>query len=241
MIATERSDKMRQFTWCRQELAEDCRHEGVHAHIVITSVGYRMIVPSCKNTKLTLFFWDLDPAAIRRTAKYKKDPALGDRLIDGCFSREQAAAITMFVGATAPDDIVVNCEGGISRSAGIVLALRRAFGGDTEQVFNEAHPNIHVASLLGEELGVGPFLPRLPAVVENFFAADDATPARGAECDDRVWVTSPGTDCWKCNLPPLHDADHKSTMDGVNIAGGIEKVRITITWAHAAGKPPVPA
>lgn len=152
---------MREFTWCRQELAEDCRVVGDHAHIVIASPEGRRIIPWCRKMTLRIFFYDLDPAAIRRTPAFAKGPVQGQKLIDGCFTQEHAQQIARFVQVTKEDEIfIVNCEAGISRSPGVVLALRRKFGGDTEEVFKKAYPNIHVASTLGHVLGVGPFQSR---------------------------------------------------------------------------------
>lgn len=159
---------MREFTWCRQELAEDCRFAGDHVHIVITSPGCRRIMLFCRKVTLRLFFYDLDPEAIRRTIAHCKDPVRGQELIDGCFTEEHARHIVQFIQATT-EPVVVNCEAGISRSPGIVLALRRKYGGDTEEVFKEACPNIHVASILGRELGVGPFqAPKYEGIVNPF-------------------------------------------------------------------------
>lgn len=149
---------MSNFIWCRQELAENCQFPGEHVHIVITSPSCRRIMPSCKKTTLRMFFYDLDPEAIRKTPAFEKDPVKGQQLIDGCFTEGQANEIAAFVSTVYYDEtVIVNCEAGVSRSPGVVLALRRKFGGDTEEVFKKAYPNIHVASVLGRVLGVGPF------------------------------------------------------------------------------------
>lgn len=148
---------MREFTWCRQEIAEECRRHDEHVHIVITTPGYRRIMLSCRKTTLRLFFHDLDPETIRHTETFATNPAKGQALIDGCFTETHAREVASFVVMTNPDHVVVNCEAGISRSAGVVLALRRKYGGDTEELYKKAHPNIHVACMLGRELGVGPF------------------------------------------------------------------------------------
>jgi hypothetical protein len=66
---------------------------------------------------------------------------LGDNapaeLHDGLFKPSQAKQIAEFVHKH-DGLIVVNCEAGLSRSPGVVLALRRFFGGDTEEVFQKA-------------------------------------------------------------------------------------------------------
>lgn len=169
---------MREFTWCRQELAEDCRYAGDHVHIVIASPEGRRIMPSCRKMTLRLFFYDLDPEAIRRTGAYASDPEKGKKLIDGCFTEEHAHHIARFVERTE-EPVVVNCEAGISRSPGVVLALRRKHGGDTEDVYKKAHPNIHVASMLGRELGVGPFqAPKYEGIVGIFSSDKDEEPRK---------------------------------------------------------------
>lgn len=154
---------MRTFRWCPQECAEGCYLDVDHVHIVIATPGGRSIIPACKKITLRMFFYDLDPAAIRRTEAFTSDPVKGQKLIDGCFTEEHAEHIARFVHSTTADEtIIVNCEAGISRSPGVVLALRRKYGGDTEECFHRAYPNIHVASLLGKIFGVGPFQAREP-------------------------------------------------------------------------------
>lgn len=162
---------MRDFTWCPQEVAEDCQSSRAHVHICISSPKGRTIKPRCGRKALNLFFHDLDPEAIRRTNAFDDDPVKGQEIIAACFTEVHAKELSAFVQETA-ESIVVNCEAGISRSPGVVLALRRKYGGDTEEVFQKAHPNIHVASMLGRELGVGPFQARKPKVVPDLFSSD---------------------------------------------------------------------
>lgn len=141
---------MRDFTWCRQEIAEDCRWGGGHVHICITGPEGRKITPICGQKALNLFFHDLDPEAIKRTEAYAKNPAIGEDLITKCFTEDQARQMVAFVKSTDEDEtIIINCEAGISRSPGAVLAFRRFYGDPfAEDVFNKAHPNIHVTSTL---------------------------------------------------------------------------------------------
>lgn len=166
---------MREFTWCRQEIAEYCLLNGDHVHISVTTPGYRVITPRCGRKTLNMLFHDLDPAAIRRTEAFEKDPKKGQELIDGCFTEAQAADMAVYVRQTGEDEtVIINCEAGISRSPGIVLAFRRRYGGDTEEVFKKACPNIHVASVLGRVLGVGPFQARKYEGIIDPFAEEKA-------------------------------------------------------------------
>lgn len=139
-----------------------------HAHIAIVTPGGRAIKPKCGMKTLNQAFHDLDPKAIRKSEAAKEDPKKAEELIGNCFTEAQAKEIAAFV---EPLDglIVVNCEAGVSRSPGVVLALRRKYGGDTEECFREACPNIHVASVLGRELGVGPFEARKHDGIEPIF------------------------------------------------------------------------
>jgi len=163
---------MRNFTWRRQEIAEGCKRDDRHVHIVITSPKCREVTPRCGKPSLQLFFYDLDPEAIRRTRAAGDDPVKAQELIEGCFSEAQARELAAFVEAH-PEDVVANCEAGVSRSPGVVLALRRKYGGDTEEVFRKACPNIHVASVLGRELGVGPFQARKFEGIVDPFVKDE--------------------------------------------------------------------
>lgn len=78
--------RMRKFAWCRQELAETCTRCDEHVHIVITTPGYRRIMPSCKKVTLRLFFHDLEPDKIRKLPLFIQDPVKGQERIDGCFT-----------------------------------------------------------------------------------------------------------------------------------------------------------
>jgi hypothetical protein len=164
---------MRRFVWCAQEFAEFCHVTVDHIHVCITTPKYRAIRPGCGKDALNLSFHDLDPAAIRRTAAFEKDSVRGQELIDGCFTESHAEMLVAFVGKSKKT-VVVNCEAGISRSPAVVLALRRKFGGDPEECFKRACPNIHVASVLGKVLGVGPFQARPYRGIVDPFAEEKA-------------------------------------------------------------------
>lgn len=147
--------KHKVFVWCREELMTDCFTfvgKIPHAHIAIRSVGSSQKPPKCGNPTLRLEFYDLDPAAIIRTNAFADNPAKGREIIDGCFKEGHAEEIASFIETTRRRLFVVNCEAGISRSPGVVLALRRHYGGDVNEPFEKAVPNIHVASLLGQVL-----------------------------------------------------------------------------------------
>lgn len=132
------------FDWCHEVRALTC---GVskpelprnHAHIVIRSVGAPFRNVRCGMLALYLEFHDLDD----------KSPG---NYHAGLFKEEHALAIARFVRESTASFILVNCEAGISRSAGVVLALRRYYGGNTEEVFQKAIPNIYVANILSRVL-----------------------------------------------------------------------------------------
>lgn len=145
---------MKTFVWCPEEVMVACQKyiKYPHAHIAIRSIGSKQQKPKCKGPTIRLEFYDLDPAAIARTNAFANDPVKGKELIDGCFKEKHAEQIVIFVEKIRQKLIVVNCEAGISRSPGVVLALRRHYGGDVEEPFQRAAPNIHVASVLGRVL-----------------------------------------------------------------------------------------
>lgn len=159
---------MREFNWCRQEIAEDCRWGGDHVHIAITSLWNRRITPSCGKVVLHVLFNEV----LRNDVS--DDPSRGQDRIEGCFREEHAREIIRFVNGTNKDEtVIVNCEAGVSRSPAVVLAFRKFQGQDTESVFKKAAPNIHVASVLGRLLGVGPFqAPKYEGLI-NPFATDE--------------------------------------------------------------------
>lgn len=146
---------MKTFVWCPQEAIKKCLSiwEVPHSHICIRSVGAEITTPQCGNPALYLDFHDLDPEAIRRTVHYAENPVEGEAFIKGCLTDEQAHAMAEFAHYRPDDElIVVNCEAGISRSPGSVLAFRRFYGGDVDEPYKKAIPNMHVASVVGRVL-----------------------------------------------------------------------------------------
>ncbi len=147
---------MKTFTWCPLEGIANCAKwwPPKHSHICIRSIGAVVRKsPSCDNPVIYMDFHDLDPEAIKRTGAFAKDPDKGEAYIKGCMQKSHAREIVKFV-KNRPDDelIVVNCEAGVSRSPGVVLALRRFYGGDTEEPFNRAVPNIYVTTMVTKAL-----------------------------------------------------------------------------------------
>jgi predicted protein tyrosine phosphatase len=142
---------MKTFKWCPKIAIPLCVHWfGVtHAHVVISTPGSGEAPapePACKgNRSIFLKFHDLGEKFLN-DSKYRDD----------LFTEAQARDIAAFVKRT-PDEIliVVNCDGGVSRSPGVVLALRRHYGGDTEDIFEKAVPNIFVTSILSKVLREG--------------------------------------------------------------------------------------
>jgi predicted protein tyrosine phosphatase len=140
---------MRDFSWCRRELAEFCLREGEHVHICITDHTGKAIAPQCGKKHINLFFRDNDPNHVRKTLKFAEDPSLGEQLISECFTEGHAQQIIDFVKSTSEDEtIIVNCAAGISRSPGVVLAYRLFNSLDTKYIFEQADPNLHVATTL---------------------------------------------------------------------------------------------
>lgn len=136
---------MKIFKWCPEIAIKVCQHwwPEAHAHICVRSPGREAVIPACDGPAIFLAFHDLGANA---DPKYR----------DGLFTEAHAQTIVDFVKQVDENrSIVVNCEGGISRSSGIVLAMRRHYGGDTEELFEKAVPNIHVTSLISRILNVG--------------------------------------------------------------------------------------
>lgn len=134
------------FHWTSQAMAMKCPlfiKEPHHAHICIRSVDEKIKHPECNNPVLHLAFHDLGENA---PENYR----------DGLFTEQQAKIILEFI-RNVPDEylIVVNCEAGVSRSPAVVLAFRKFYGGDTEEVYTKAHPNIHVSSIMERVLREG--------------------------------------------------------------------------------------
>jgi hypothetical protein len=146
---------MKTFKWCPEIGMRTCKgfFPEPHSHICIRTNGAEIRKPQCDGPALYLDFVDLDPDAIRRTQAFARNPAKGEQAVNDCMNEAQARALVHFVQHT-PDDklIVVNCEAGVSRSPGVVLALRRHYGGDTEEIFHKACPNIHVTSMVTRAL-----------------------------------------------------------------------------------------
>lgn len=135
----------REFEWCSRRIVRTCQmtFRKPHHHIAIKTPGAPIVDLGCGGERLRLEFHDLGEQSPRE-------------FWDGLFTVDQAREIKSFV-AGREGLFVVNCEAGISRSAGTVLALRRFFGGNTEEVRRKAQPNIFVTSILLRVLidGVG--------------------------------------------------------------------------------------
>lgn len=146
---------MRNFVWCPQEGMVQCIRffPEPHAHIIIRSPGALARNPPCMGDSLYLEFWDLDPETINKQGVFRENPVRQKELLDGCMQDHHAGSIAHFV-KNLPENLllVVNCEAGVSRSPGVVLALRRFYGGDEEEVFKKAIPNMYVTSMVTEAL-----------------------------------------------------------------------------------------
>lgn len=82
-----------------------------------------------------------------------RDPERGKEIIATCFNENQARQLVAYVKSTDPNEtVVVNCEAGISRSPGVVLAFRRAQGEPTDDIFRLAWPNEHVTRLVEQAI-----------------------------------------------------------------------------------------
>lgn len=126
-------------------------------HICITGPEGRALHPSCGKRTLHQFFVDLTPERIRATEAYLKDPEKGKQKVAECFNERQAREMVAYVRSTSPDEtVVINCEAGISRSPGAVLAFRRSQGDPTDDIFEKAWPNEHVTKLVEQALNVRP-------------------------------------------------------------------------------------
>lgn len=132
------------YTWCKLEEARDCERKDDHSHISIQSPDAKPFAVKCKREKLSMDFIDLDPREIMRTRTASFNPKRAEELAAGCMTVEEANQIVLFVEAH-PGPIVVNCEAGISRSPGLVMALREWYGGSVHDVLRNAVPNMHVA------------------------------------------------------------------------------------------------
>jgi predicted protein tyrosine phosphatase len=142
---------VKRFKWGPEIAMLACDHfvPERHAHICIRTPGEPPKMPPCKEHSLHQAFNDLDPEAIKRTEAFEKDPQKGRLLIENCFTEDHAREIREFLKIIRDEHLVfVNCEAGVSRSAGVVLALRRHYGGDEEEIFQKAAPNIHVTSIM---------------------------------------------------------------------------------------------
>ncbi len=140
---------MKTFEWCEQSAAEFCSAKDAHVHVCITTPGYRQITPRCGHSTINQTFFDLDPAEVEKTRAFSRNPAQGAGIRDGCFSSEQAEQIAILVEAV-PDGtrIVVNCEGGVSRSPAVVLALKKFYGMEIGDLPPRTYPNPHVEEVM---------------------------------------------------------------------------------------------
>lgn len=83
-----------------------------------------------------------------------------------CFQPEYAAQIVDFMQESFPwcDRVVIHCEAGVSRSAGVAVGLSRYFDLTPENTLRDQHPhfNIHVASTIWKECQSRGLMERAP-------------------------------------------------------------------------------
>lgn len=142
---------METYTWCPLGEAWECEREDPHSHISIQSPGADSFTPKCKREILSLFFIDFNPRELKLKRAEFSEPERADELASACMSVAEAHDIVTFV-ENHPGPVVVNCEVGISRSPGVVLALREWYGGSAWDVIRDTVPNMHIAFTLAHVL-----------------------------------------------------------------------------------------
>lgn len=101
---------------------------------------------SCKGI-LRLTFWD-----IIDTERLKNDPEAQLKYAK-IFTVEDAKQIGAFVKRHMDKKLIlVHCEAGISRSAGVAAALSKFINNDDEYYFKRYHPNKTIYNILLKEL-----------------------------------------------------------------------------------------
>ena len=121
-----------------------------YIHIAISSPkGGLLYIPSNKFRKMTLYFQfhdlDHDPTG--------KGVVLGEAKPYHLFNEKDAQRLWYWVSRYIKDInvIVVNCEAGISRSAGVAAALSKVINGVDDYYFKQYLPNMLVYRKLLEE------------------------------------------------------------------------------------------
>ena len=120
--------------WFPRRDVNCCQVRRPHVHISITDPGSEPVVFHCGKPVLPLEFHDLGPEC----------PA---QLADKLMTTTQAKKIAKFLFTKKPEAIIVNCEAGISRSAGVAAALAKFFHDDDKEIFKKAIPNTYVYRL----------------------------------------------------------------------------------------------
>lgn len=124
---------MRFFVYSRSAIEALAPHDEPHVIVSITSHASdraRLRTgPACRGV-LRVAFADIDAPS-------------GDLVV---FDRSHARAICSFVlqHRDAIASIVVHCDAGVSRSAGVAAALAKALGEDDTELFRRHRPNPHV-------------------------------------------------------------------------------------------------
>ena len=134
-------------------LALSCREAvGVSGEIPVSHVMIRITDPKNDfpplqdNPKRTAVleqkFYDLDGDAVMRGWSEEEKEKYGG----GCFSNPQAREIVEFIKLNNPKRIIVHCDAGISRSAGVAAAIAKFLTGSDECIFGNRRyiPNMFV-------------------------------------------------------------------------------------------------
>lgn len=136
-----------------RDRARRCSHDEPYAFISITDPGVthpRLLSSSHCRGILRLLFSDVD----ERVAKIK-----GPSSYFAAFTEEMAREVVSFVRAQIEERvglIVVNCEAGMSRSAGIASAISQFYNRDEFFFLSHYRPNTFVRGLVLEAFAHSP-------------------------------------------------------------------------------------
>jgi predicted protein tyrosine phosphatase len=117
------------------------------SHVMIRITDPRNDFPPLKDNPnrvavLELKFYDLDGNKV--AADWSEEDI--NKYGHGLFTMDQAVQIVDFIQTHNPDKVIVHCDAGISRSAGVAAAIAKVITGSDEVIFNDNRyiPNRYV-------------------------------------------------------------------------------------------------
>lgn len=128
----------------RREACDYCREAHDESCVIISISDPRMLYYEEPFASLENEVIDILPLTFSDADKPGRDVYGYDAGVDDLMSDDDARMVAEFVAKYRKKNIIIHCDAGISRSAGVAAAIMKHLTGDDSQVFDSPrrHPNM---------------------------------------------------------------------------------------------------